>query len=101
MRINLETAAVGAASLALIGLALWFAKKGVAGVAADVVGATTDAAAGAVVGIGQAVGIPATSESECARAMREGRTWDASFACPAADFLRYVTGSQPQGIYGQ
>ena len=45
---------------------------------------------GGVTGIGQAVGIPATNMTECERAKAEGRTWDASFACPAVDFVRYV-----------
>lgn len=45
---------------------------------------------GVVVGIGEKVGIPATNMTECQRAMAEGRTWDASFACPAGTFLKYV-----------
>lgn len=44
---------------------------------------------GAVTGAGQIVGIPATNPTECERAKAEGRTWDASFACPASDFLSY------------
>lgn len=47
---------------------------------------------GAVVGIGENIGVPATSETECERAIREGRTWDASFACPAKRFLEYLAG---------
>lgn len=45
---------------------------------------------GTVTGIGQAVGIPETNLTECERAKAEGRTWDASFACPAGDFLSYL-----------
>lgn len=45
---------------------------------------------GVVVGVGEAVGVPATSQTECQRAKAEGRTWDASFACPAKDFLTYL-----------
>lgn len=67
-------------------------KNGVGAVAADVaagaVGVATDAAAGVVVGIGQQVGIPRTDETECEKALREGRTWDASFACPAGTFVK-------------
>ena len=40
--------------------------------------------------IGNAVGIPQTNMTECQRAIAEGRTLDASFACPASDFLRYI-----------
>jgi hypothetical protein len=40
--------------------------------------------------VGDTLGIPRTNETECARAKREGRTLDASFACPAGDFLSYL-----------
>ena len=46
--------------------------------------------AGAVVETGKIFGIPATNMTECERAKREGRTWDASFACPAGDFIKYL-----------
>jgi hypothetical protein len=45
------------------------------------------AGVGAVEGIGLAVGIPRTDATRCARAKAEGRWWDASFDCPAGDFL--------------
>lgn len=45
---------------------------------------------GVVVGIGERVGIPATNLTACERAKAEGRTLDASFACPAKDFLSYL-----------
>lgn len=44
---------------------------------------------GTVTGIGEAVGVPKTSQTECEKAKAEGRTWDASFACAAGDFLSY------------
>lgn len=78
--------------LAVVGGAWYVAKKGVAGAAAGVVSAAGEAAGGAVLGIGDVIGIPRTNETECARAMREGRTWDASFACPAGTFLSYLAG---------
>lgn len=46
--------------------------------------------AGTVTGIGGKVGIPATNMTACERAKAEGRTWDASFDCPAADFIKYL-----------
>lgn len=49
-----------------------------------------DTAAAAVVGTGQVFGIPQTNETECEKAIREGRTWDASFACPAGTFIRSI-----------
>lgn len=45
---------------------------------------------GAVVGIGEKLGVPPTDETACDKAIREGRTWDASFACPAGRFLKYL-----------
>lgn len=62
---------------------------GIGGAAVDVVDGVIS---GAVVGIGQAVGVPQTNMTECQRAIAEGRTWDASFACPATDFLGSVFG---------
>lgn len=44
----------------------------------------------AVLTIGDTIGVPRTNETECQKAQREGRTWDASFACPAGSFLSYV-----------
>lgn len=46
--------------------------------------------AGTVEAVGQKVGVPKTNMSECEKAKAEGRTWDASFACPASDFIKYV-----------
>lgn len=57
------------------------------------VGLADGAVTGVVKGIGGVVGVPDTNETECDRAIREGRTWDASFACPAKKFLGYVFGS--------
>ena len=45
---------------------------------------------GTVVGVGQIFGIPATNQTLCERAKAEGRTWDASFDCPAGDFIKYL-----------
>lgn len=45
---------------------------------------------GTVVGVGQIFGIPATNMTKCEKAKAEGRTWDASFDCPAADFIKYL-----------
>lgn len=78
--------------LALLGF-VWLKKKpgqslaAAAGTAA--VTAAADVAAGTVVGVGEVFGIPATNMTECERAKAEGRTWDASFACPAGDFISF------------
>lgn len=64
-----------------------------AGAASALVGAVGDAASGAVLGIGDVLGVPRTDMTECERAIAEGRTWDASFACPAGNFLSSLIGS--------
>lgn len=83
------------AAVAVAGIAtVYIARRGVVGASAALAeGATrvvTDAATGAVIGIGKAVGVPETSVDECAKAIREGRMWDASFACPAGTFIKSV-----------
>lgn len=74
---------------------LWASQKG----NAQAIGQTVGTAAvdlvdgvisGTVTGVGGAVGIPQTNLTECQRAQAEGRTWDASFSCPAKDFLSYL-----------
>lgn len=79
----------------VIGGALLYVRiVGARNAGATVGGAVVDFADGvvgsAVIGLGSLVGIQPTNESECARAKREGRTWDASFACPAREFLEYL-----------
>lgn len=78
--------------VAIVGFAvLVYVKKNLQGLIADaaggVVGAVDDVASGVVIGIGEALGIPRTNETECEKALREGRNWDASFMCPAGKFL--------------
>jgi hypothetical protein len=88
----------GVAVAALILMIVVKKNGGVAAVAADV-GEEAGAAvinlgggvvAGASQAIGDAVGVPRTNMTECEKAKAEGRTWDASFACPAGDFLDYI-----------
>lgn len=83
------------AGVLLAGALLLYVKKntpgGVAVAAGAAVGqAAVDAGAGVVLGLGDGLGVPRTSMTECERARAEGRTWDASFACPAGDFLSYL-----------
>jgi hypothetical protein len=66
------------------------ADAGPLGIGAAVGSGVVNAGAGVVLGMGDAIGIPRTEMNECERAMAEGRTWDASFACPAPVFLRYL-----------
>ena len=56
----------------------------------QVVTATGDAAAGAIVGAGGLFGIPQTNQTKCQQDLAAGRTWDASFSCPASEFIAGV-----------
>lgn len=81
------------AGVAVLGVAFYVWKKGgIAGAAAGAVGAVAgaagDAVAGVSEGLGDLIGIPRTDQTECEKAIAEGRTLDASFACPAGTFLK-------------
>lgn len=67
------------------------ADMGPVGLGAAVGSGIVDTGAGLVLGVGDSMGVPRTNMTECERAMAEGRTWDASFACPAPVFLKYLT----------
>lgn len=56
---------------------------------------------GAVTGVAGAVGIPATSEDQCSRDLAAGKTWDASFSCPAGRFTRAVLGLDVEPAKGE
>lgn len=66
------------------------ADAGPLGIGTAVGSGVVNAGAGVVLGMGDAIGLPRTEMSECEKAMAEGRTWDASFVCPAPVFLRYL-----------
>lgn len=55
--------------------------------------AVTDATAGVVTGLGQLVGIPLTSQSQCDKDLAVGDSWAASFSCPASRFVGSVFNS--------
>lgn len=58
-----------------------------------VVGAVNDVAVGGVKGIAQIFGIPDTNDTQCQRDRAAGRTYEASFSCPASEFIGHVFGS--------
>ena len=96
MKLNTDTLLiVGGIGAAVLLFAI--TRKGAAqatgeALASTAVDTVVGAGTGVVLGVGDAVGVPRTSMSECERAKAEGRTWDASFACPAGNFLKYVFG---------
>jgi hypothetical protein len=81
----------GAAGLAFL---LWVSAKGTKDAGQQIGGAAVNLVdgivSGGVIGAGELIGVPAPNLTECERAKLEGRTWDASFACPAKDFLSYL-----------
>lgn len=82
-------------AIAVIGALLWASRTGGAASTGAAVGSgavnlVDGVLSGTVNTIGATVGIPATSQTECEKAMAEGRTWDASFACPAGTWLKYL-----------
>lgn len=85
----------GAAAIAGIGVVVYMARKvqlpSVGSVAGNLAGGAVEAVNGAFVGsvkgIGSVFGVPDTSMSQCQKDIAAGRTWDASFSCPASDFV--------------
>jgi len=67
--------------------ALYLMRNQTSNIAAGAVGAVADAGAGAVLGIGDVIGIPRTNETQCQADLKAGRLWDASFSCPAGTFI--------------
>ena len=89
MKISNEMAMIGAGVGVLL-IGAWYLKSKAGEIVQAVPGVVADTAANVVIGTGAVFGIPRTNETECQRALREGRTWDASFACPAGTFLGHV-----------
>ena len=57
------------------------------GAGSAVVDVVDGVVSGGAIAIGDKLGIPKTNKTECEKALAEGRTWDASFACPASTFI--------------
>jgi len=89
---TLILAGVGAA---VLGVLVLMAKKPgqgfVQSVGSTVGSAVVDLTDGVVSGvaetIGDKIGVPRTDKTACQLALEQGRTWDASFACPAGTFI--------------
>lgn len=84
------TLLAGAAVLA----ALFYAvRSNASGTGAAIGGAAVDMVSGVIGGAGVAVGglvgVPQTSADKCAAAQAVGDTWEASFACPASEFVSW------------
>jgi len=92
--LRLQTGVLLIAGVAVIAAVSYVAIKGVKNVGVAVGGGAVDLVDGIVSGsvetIGEKIGIPKTNMTECQKAQAEGRTLDASFACPAVDFIKYL-----------
>lgn len=64
-----------------------------AAIGSGAVSAAADLGGGVVLGIGDVVGIPRTDTDQCSQDLAAGRTWDASFSCPASRFIA-------EGLFG-
>lgn len=71
--------------------------EGVVGGAGQVIVRTGE---GAVLGIGDAIGIPRTDAEKCEAAIKAGNTLDASFYCPAGTFLKSAAGQVYDAVTG-
>jgi len=74
-----------AAGVAAVGA--WYLSSRLPAMAEALPGVIADTGAGLIIGTGDVLGIPRTNETACQAAIREGRTWDASFACPAGTWI--------------
>ena len=68
--------------------------------AQNVVNAAGGVATGTVLAIGDTVGIPRTNLTKCQQDLMAGKTWDASFSCPAGDYLKYLYDGTIPGVAG-
>lgn len=84
--------AIAAGAFVVVLGGIWVWRKGLEGAAEAAAKAAANlakgAATGAVKGVANIAGIPDTNAGECKKAIADGRLWDASFACPAGDFLK-------------
>lgn len=84
-----------------VGLGALYLMRGQAGnIAAGAVGAVADAGAGVVLGTGDVLGVPRTNETQCQKDLAAGRTWEASFSCPAGTFIKEGIGGAISDAWG-
>lgn len=90
IQLNKTNLIIGSAAV----LGLWLLLRGFGGVAKDATRAAVNIGSGAVagvaVGLGEAVGLPDTSLSQCEIDIKNGDYWAASVSCPAARFIEYT-----------
>ena len=101
MKLATDTKLIGMAVLAGLGLLWWATRPGVAGkAAAAAVGAVGEAAVGTVKGVGALVGVPDTNLTKCQADIAAGNWWDASFSCPAGDYVSAAASAGKAAVFG-
>ena len=96
---NVAWGLLGVAVVAVGAALAWRYIKANGGVASVLGGAAEDVAnaavsvplsvaGGAVLGTGDALGIPRTDKTQCELDKEAGHWWDASFSCPAGDYIK-------------
>lgn len=88
------TAAIGAGAVLVVGIGLWLVAKNAKNLSKATVDLAGNVAAGAVIGVGDQIGLPDTSQpsvvDEGHAAVARGDWLEASFKLPAPEFLAAV-----------
>jgi hypothetical protein len=87
-----------ALGLVALGVVYYIWRQGAGAIVRGTVNLASDAVGGAVVGIGDVIGIPETNMTECQQLLAAGKYWDASFKCPAGVLLKGVFGDAPAAV---
>lgn len=101
MKISNTVYLYGGAAAVGLGLIWWATRAGnAAKLAQGGVRVAGELATGTVKGVGQVLGVPDTSKTQCQQDLAAGRYWDASFSCPAGDYLAGVSGKAKEAVFG-
>lgn len=101
MKISNTVYLYGGAAAVGLGLIWWATRAGnAAKLAQGGVRVAGELATGTVKGIGQVLGVPDTSKTQCQQDLAAGRYWDASFSCPAGDYIAGVSGKAKAAVFG-
>lgn len=89
-----STVAIALGVVAL-GVIYYIWKNGAGALARGAVNLANSTIGGAVVGVGDVLGVPETNMTECEQLLAAGKYWDASFKCPAGTLVKGLFGDLP------
>lgn len=92
---NIERVAVIAGTGLVLGLLAYVVLRGARGAARDAAEAAAAGVVGVVEGIGNVFGVPVTAVDKCRSSKAARDAWGASFNCPAADYLSWLSAGMP------